>query len=72
MKIKDPRISSDPDFVNSLKHGNSLRELLRQNPNGVSDAVICRILCVTPEELQLIYESAIMKLRTSLGEENDR
>ena len=71
MKTKDPRLSSDPDFIHSVKHNNSLSELLKQNPNGVSDAVICRILCLTPEELQSLYNSAIMKLRTTLGESND-
>jgi hypothetical protein len=71
VKIKDPRLSEDPDYINSAKHNNSLSELLKQNPNGVKDAVICRILCLTPEELQFIYNCAIMKLRTTLGETND-
>jgi hypothetical protein len=70
-KIKDPRITQDPDYVNSAKHNNSLKVLLDQNPDGVKDAVICRVLCISPEELQIIYRSAIMKLRNTLGENND-
>lgn len=71
MKPKDIRIDIDPDFINSPKHGNSLRTLLKQNPNGVSESIICRVLSITPEELQSIYLNAIMKLRSHLGEEND-
>jgi len=60
------RISIDPDYIHSPKHENSLRILLDQNPEGVNDAMICKVLCLTQKELDDIYESAILKLKEGM------
>jgi hypothetical protein len=61
------RIERDLDYINSPKYDNSLTKLLSCHPNGVSDHVICKVLCITQRELDNIYESAIMKLREGMG-----
>ena len=62
-KNRDPRIETDSDFIVAPKHGNSLNKLLENNPDGVPDSVICKALQLSQEEIDKIYETAIMKLR---------
>jgi hypothetical protein len=61
------KIANDPDFINSPKYNNSLASLLEDNPEGVSDSVICKTLCLSQEELLRIYNCAILKLRMAYG-----
>lgn len=64
---RDPRISSDADFVLSKKHENSLNKLMQEYPDGVPDRVICKVLQITPEELKRYYKCAIVNLKKSIG-----
>lgn len=61
------KIQNDTDFINYSKHGNSLKNLLKEYPTGVSDSIICKILCLSQTELDQILKSAIIKLRESVG-----
>jgi hypothetical protein len=61
------KLINEADFVNSPKHNNSLAEVLNSYPEGVSDAMICKMLCISQEELICIYKCAILKLRTAYG-----
>lgn len=65
-KARDPRLDSDDDFVLSSKHGNSLRRLMEDYPDGAPDGVICKTLDLTPEALQETYDRAILKLRQAV------
>lgn len=65
--MKDPRIETDPDFICSPKHGNSLKRFLEDNPDGASDGVIGRLLKMTEKEVQETYIRAIIKLRKAMG-----
>lgn len=64
--MKNHKISEDPDFILSKKHGNSLKRFLSENPSGASDSSICKMLDLTQEELETVYLSAIQKLRSTL------
>lgn len=66
-KIRDPRLDSDPDFIISSKHGNSLKKLINENPDGISDTAICKALDISKDELQKIYDSAMIKLRQAMA-----
>lgn len=66
-KIRDERIDSDPDFILSPKHGNSLKRFMDDYPDGAPDGVICRALDMSQETLQDTFESAIVKLRRAMG-----
>ena len=63
---KNKKIWSDPDFIIAPKYQNSLNKMLKDHPNGVPTKVICKALQITPEELQSIYDSAILKLQKAL------
>ena len=65
-KERDQRIESEKDFVLSKKHGNSIKRLVDSYPNGVPDNVICRVLQVSPEDLQDRYNAAIAFLRKKI------
>jgi hypothetical protein len=63
---RDKRIDEDRDFINSPKYNNSLKKLLDEHPDGVSDSVICRVLKIEETELESIYLKALMKLKQSM------
>jgi hypothetical protein len=63
----DKRIKEDRDYIKSPKYQNSLTKLLEDNPDGVSDQVICSVLGISPWDLNKIYERAILKLRNHLA-----
>lgn len=65
-KNRDPRLDTDPDFICAPKYNNSISKLIDQNPNGVSDFTIRKVLMMSKEDLQRVYQSAMMKLRQSL------
>jgi hypothetical protein len=60
---RSPKIDTEMDYIRSPKYRNSLRLLLDSHPNGVSDDMICRVLCISKEELALTYERILDKLR---------
>jgi hypothetical protein len=65
-KPRDQRLDVDKDFILSPKHDNSLNRLLDENPSGVPDSVICKVLDLTPESLQATYDGAILKLQEAM------
>lgn len=60
------KLTRDKDFINSPKHENSLRKFLDQNPDGSTDSVICKALCMSQKELEETYQCAILKLREGM------
>ena len=68
---RDERLDIDEDFILSPKHGNSLRKLLKAQPNGVSNDTIGRVMDLSPEEVERIYKSALRKLRVLVTDGND-
>ena len=69
-KNRNLKIDTDPDFIVSPKHGNSLKRLLSNNPNGISDGTICKVLKLSQEEVDKAYASAILKLRKVMGNDD--
>lgn len=64
-EIKE-KLKYEEDFINSPKHGYSLSQLEKSNPNGVSDRFAASLLLVTTEEFQDLFQSAIKKYRRLL------
>jgi len=56
-------IDTEPDFVNLKRCNNSLEQALETYPDGAPDKVIAQALMLTPEEVDELYESVIVKLR---------
>jgi hypothetical protein len=61
------KIDTDPDFIYAPAYGNSMKELIRRRgPDGINEKKIAQVLKLTEEEVELEYQSAIMKVRESL------
>lgn len=60
------KIKKDPDFIHCNKYNNSLKQLLERNADGVSDSIIARVLLLTEDQVEKIYQKAIIKLRKTL------
>lgn len=58
------------DYINSPKHSNSLSVFLKDNPNGVKDKMICKLLDLSQSELDEIFKSAMTKLRQKIVNSN--
>lgn len=61
--MRDRRLDTDPDFICSPKHDNSLKKFMDDHPDGVPDATISRVLKMTEEEVEETWKRAILKLR---------
>lgn len=61
------RIENDEDFCYCPRLGNSVKNLIEKNPEGVDNERIAKVLLTTEEEIEAIFESAIAKLRKNLN-----
>jgi len=59
------RILEDPDFIKCAKYNNSLNKYLVANEN-VEDSAIARLLMLTEEEVEEIYQEAVDLLRQGM------
>lgn len=62
------RVNTEEDFVHSPRFGNSLRRFLIKNSDGVDNATIAKVLMMTEEEVERLYEEAINELREEMVE----
>lgn len=60
------KLETEPDFVNSPKHGYSMDQLEDANPNGVNDRFAATLLAISLEEFQALIKSTIEKYRRLL------
>jgi hypothetical protein len=70
-KYRDDQLDSNPDYIDSAKHDNSLKKLLALNPDGVPDKTISKVLRLKQDEIDKIYNCAMIKLREALGENEE-
>lgn len=63
------RIRDEEDYIRSPKFGNSLVRLKAKNPEGIEDALIAKVLMLTEEEVQEIYDDAVAMLREGMLDE---
>jgi hypothetical protein len=61
------RVEKEEDFIRYPKLDNSLSKFLDENPDGVDDATIARLLAMSEEEVQAVYQDALLQLRTLMG-----
>lgn len=64
---REPKIETDKDYIMSKKHDNSLSALIKDYPNGVPDKVICKVLQISQEELDEIYNRAIINIKNQMN-----
>ena len=64
-------ILNDPQYINSPKHNNKLKELAALYPNGTPESIACRVLCLTKEEFDIAHSYVIIKLRSAVEGNKD-
>lgn len=66
-KEKKRRILEEEDFIDHPKYVNSIKKLIEKYPDGVENDVIAKVLNITEDEVEQIYQSAVQKLKKNLG-----
>lgn len=65
------RIQTDVDYVRCPKFNNSIVKFLQKNPDGVEDNTIARLLMIPEDQVETVYQEAVLKLRESMKKEED-
>jgi ERCC4-type nuclease len=65
----ETKILEDDDFIRCPKSANSLAKFLSKNADGVENATIARLLMITEEQVQEIYEAAAAEIKEGMAEE---
>ncbi len=60
-------LAEDRDFIYLPRCGNSLKQALERYPDGAPDSVIARALLIPEPEVEVLYQSAVVRLRQLLG-----
>jgi hypothetical protein len=63
------RIQDEEDYIRSPKFGNSLTRLKLKNPEGVDDATIAKVLMISEEDVQKLYEEAVAMIKEGIDDE---
>lgn len=65
-------ILNKPDFINSKRYQNSLAVLMERYPDGTCpDHVIANALMIDEEQVDILYQEAVVSLRELMGVKND-
>lgn len=62
------QILNNENFIKSNKYHNSLSNFLIENPDGVEDSVIAKVLLMSEDEVKEVYAQAVVKLRELMTE----
>lgn len=61
------KILEEDDYIRCPKVGNSLQKFLQRNSDGVSDAMISRLLLMPEEEIEKLYQEAVAILKREMN-----
>lgn len=64
------RILEEEDYVRCPKFSNSLQKFLARNGDGVETATISRLLMLSEEEVEKLYQEAITMIREDMVDED--
>lgn len=65
------KIETDPDFIDSRRHGFSLARALENQPDGLPLPAASKALGLTEEEGAAMYNRIVAKLREAVADEDD-
>ena len=65
------RILEEEDFIHAPKFGNSLNKFLAKNDNLLQDGAIARLLMLSQEEVEAIYQESVIELQKEMVEEDE-
>jgi hypothetical protein len=64
-------IHDDEDFINAPKFGNSLDKFLAKNDNLLENGAIGRLLLLSEEEVEEIYQESVVELRKAINPDGE-
>lgn len=63
------KILEEEDYVRAPKFSNSLSKFLSKNSDGVENATIARLLMISEEEVEKLFQEAVVILREEMVDE---
>lgn len=60
------RVENDADFIAIKRFEFSLEKLMDRYPDGVPDRIIAQALALSEEEVELIFQRTLAKMRQAL------
>lgn len=60
------RVREEEDYVRCPKLNNSLERFLNKNPDGVENHIVARLLAMSEQEVQELYEEAVEMMREKM------
>lgn len=63
------KILEEEDYVRAPKFSNSLSKFLSKNSDGVENATIARLLMISEEEVEKLFQDAVVMLREEMVDE---
>lgn len=67
----EKRVREDEDFIHAPKHQNSLNKFLAKAENPCENGSIGRLLLISPEEVEKLYQESIVQLREEMIEDGE-
>ena len=65
------KIVEDEDFIKAPKYANSLNRFLAKNERKLDNGAIGRLLLITEQEVDQLYEMSVTELRKGMVHEED-
>lgn len=66
------KIMEIEDFVHAPKFGNSLNKVLAKSDNVLENNTIGRLLMISAEEVERIYQESVLELKKELNPDGDK
>lgn len=60
------KIWNERDFICSKRFDNDINKLIARYPNGVPDRTIAQVLKISEDQIEELYQSAIIEVRRQL------
>lgn len=64
-------IEEDEDFINAPKFGNSLEKFLAKSENILENGAIGRLLLLSEEQVEEIYQESVVELRKAINPDGE-
>ena len=61
------KIEDDEDFIYCPRLNNSIKSFVEKHPEGVDNERIGKVLLISSEEVENLFQSALKKIRNRLG-----
>ena len=61
----------EEDFIHAPKYGNSLNKFLAKNDNLLENGAISRLLMLSQEQVEAIYQESIVELQKEMVEKDE-